>query len=238
MFTRILHKNNPLSRPLRHEMKYILDAGHYEILKRRCAAVMQEDANTKVDGYRVTSLYLEDVYRSAYNDKLLGVLNRRKYRVRAYNLSTDKITLETKFKENEFVFKKAAALTHEEYKMLLAGDYAFCDGREDLKDFYAAAVSKRLRPSVITDYYRTAFIAEAGNVRVTFDRELSTSLDTLDMFEATYSPVLDGVVLEIKYDRFIPSYISEIFSGLPLLAEPVSKFVLCTEKYLEVKKSV
>ena len=196
---------------------------------------MREDENAEDGGYRVTSLYFEDVYRSSYNDKLNGLMKRSKYRIRAYNLSPERITLEGKFKDGEYVYKKKAALSRDEYNMILAGDYSFCPENKSLRDFYARAVTQRLRPSVITDYYREAFTSEAGNVRITFDKNISAGFG-LDMFKAQYSPVFGGVVLEIKYDGFIPSYIQELFSGFPLLPVPFSKFALCTDKILEVSK--
>jgi hypothetical protein len=239
MFTKFLHKS---SGGIRHENKYLLTRGTYEILRRRCASVMKRDENSQGDGgYRVTTLYFDDVYRSAYKDKLGGYLKRKKFRIRAYNLSPERISLEGKFKEDEFIKKKSALLTLDEYKAALAGDYSFCEGRQEdiMRHFCAEAKTAGLKPAVITDYFRDAFTADAGNVRVTFDRELSTSLGTADIFAASYSPVLcgsDNVVLEIKYDRFIPLYIQELFSGIPLMSKPVSKYVLCYDKYLEVNK--
>jgi hypothetical protein len=240
MFTKFLHRSPD---GIRHENKYTLPLGVCEILKNRCAAVMKRDENSQEDGgYRVTSLYFDDVYKTAYKDKLGGFLQRKKFRIRAYNLSPGRISLEGKYKEGEFIKKKSALLTLDEYKAVLKGDYAFCSEKPDseiLRHFYSEARTMGLKPAVITDYFRDAFTAESGNVRVTFDRGLSTSLGSLDMFEASYSPVCafsENVVLEIKYDRFIPLHIQEIFSGIPLMSKPVSKYVLCYDRILEVNK--
>ena len=223
----------------RHEKKYLLTYGVYEVLKRRCGAVMNTDNNAKDGGYRVTSLYFDDMYRTAYNDKLNGYLKRCKYRVRAYNLSPERITLEAKIKEGEYIRKKSAPLTLIEYSAMLNSDYSFCEGRRDnefLQNFYAYARISNLRPAFITDYFREAFVAETGNVRVTFDRGLSAGFGTADMFKAAYSQVTDGVVLEVKYDRFIPSYIEELITGFPMMSEPVSKFILSAHKNTDVSK--
>jgi SPX domain protein involved in polyphosphate accumulation len=238
MFTKFLPQS-PAG--VRHENKYLLTRGVYEILKSRCAAVMKADENSREDGgYRVTSLYFDDVYRTAYRDKLGGFLKRKKFRIRVYNLSPERITLEGKFKEAEYIKKKSALLTPREYKAILNGEFSVLEQNTDfLRHFLAEAKTAGLKPAVITDYYRDAFTAEAGNVRVTFDRELSTSLGSHDMFEASYSPVFsspDDVVLEIKYDRFIPLYIQELFSGIPIMSKPVSKYVLCYNRFLEVNK--
>jgi hypothetical protein len=243
MFTRFLHKTPS---GVRHEIKYVINSGVCEILRRRCAAVMQTDKHASNGGYRVTSLYFDDVYGTAYNDKLTGILKRKKFRIRAYNLSPDRITLEGKYKEGDYIKKKSAILTLEEYKAIISGG-AHCASAESpansaeiIQDFRSDTAMHGLKPAVITDYYREAFTAEAGNVRITFDKNLQTGFGSCDMFEATYSPVKDfynQAVLEIKYDRFLPSYIQELFSGFPLMSKPVSKYILCANQILEVNKT-
>jgi len=238
MFTNILHKSPG---GVRHEYKFALPSEAYEILRNRMRAVLKTDENAdESGGYRVTSLYFDDVYGTAYKDKLGGFLQRKKFRVRAYNLSPERISLECKFKGGEFIKKKSALLTPEEYHALVRGDYNFCLDRQEsevLKDFYFTSRTAGLKPAAITDYYREAFTAEAGNVRITFDSNVSAGLGTFDMFEARYTPVKSEIVLEIKYDRFIPSYILELFSGFPLIAEPISKYILCANQALEVNKA-
>jgi len=238
MFTNILHKSPG---GVRHENKFALSPGVYEILRNRMRAVMKQDEHaTDGGGYRVTSLYFDDIYGTAYKDKLGGFLQRKKFRVRAYNLSPERINLECKFKSGEFIRKKSALLTPDEYHALVNCNYDFCLKRQDsevLKDFYFTARTAGLKPAAITDYYREAFTAEAGNVRITFDSNVSAGLGTFDMFKARYTPVKSEIVLEIKYDRFIPSYIQELFSGFPLTAEPISKYILCANQALEVNKA-
>ncbi|MCL2698610.1 MAG: polyphosphate polymerase domain-containing protein [Oscillospiraceae bacterium] len=244
MFKNFLHKGlAETDEKLRHEKKYSINAGVYEIFRGRCAALMQKDEHSTDGGdYRVTSLYLEDVHRNAYKDKKNGYSSRKKYRIRVYNLSPERITLEVKYKEGEHVCKKSGQLTLEEYGKILGGDYSFCldKGSDVLRDFYAYAARNGLRPAVITDYFRDAYTLNAGNVRVTFDRKVSAGFGSTDVFKASYVPVMNplenDVVLEIKYDRFIPSYIQELFTGFPLMPEPVSKYVLCADKILEVNK--
>jgi hypothetical protein len=244
MFTNFLHKS-PVG--IRHEIKYTLNSGVCEVLRRRVAAVMKTDKHADDGGgYRVTSLYFDDIYGTAYNDKLTGILSRKKFRIRAYNLSPGRINLECKLKEGDYIKKKSALLTPDEYKKLIK--FPSLEGcreaagwsSEVLQDFYSNIAMHGLKPAVITDYYREAYIADAGNVRITFDKNLQTGYGSCDMFEASYSPVKDyynSAVLEIKYDRFLPSYIQELFSGFPLMSKPVSKYILCANQILEVNKT-
>ena len=57
---------------------------------------MKPDAHASGGRYRITSLYFDDIYGTGYNDKLNGVLNRKKYRIRTYNFDKNFIRLEEK----------------------------------------------------------------------------------------------------------------------------------------------
>jgi len=230
-------------RILRHELKYIIREAAYLSLKSRIRAAMKPDvhADAKSGLYRVTSLYFDDAYRSAYNDKLAGIEKRRKFRIRAYNLEPETLRLEIKYKDGEYVSKKSAKITYEQYAAMLKGEYRLEESRineadEVAEEFLISHKLTRQRPSVITDYFRDAYVCAAGNVRVTFDARLSTCLNGLDMFRAKASPVLSDIILEIKYDRFLPAHIADLFSGYDLYRQNASKFILCTQKLTEVKK--
>ena len=109
----------------RREIKYRINGGTYHLLRQRFAAVMSRDDHARNGTYRVTSLYFDDVYGTAYRDKVNGVLKRKKYRIRAYDLGKDVIHLEEKIKHDNVGYKKSIPLTFEEYNSLLAGDYGF-----------------------------------------------------------------------------------------------------------------
>jgi len=220
----------------RHELKYLIPESAYTPIKNRVRAVMKADSHA--ERYRVTSLYFDDIYRSAYNDKLAGAKERRKFRVRAYELDKATLRFEIKYKDGEYAAKKSAPITPEQYAMILKGDYGFAENAEftALDYLYVSDKLTRPRPVILTDYYREAYVCGAGNVRVTFDSLLSTCHDTLDMFAARFSRVLSGVILEIKYDAFLPAHIADLFSGFTLYRESASKFMFCADKLTEVKR--
>ena len=78
----------------------------------------------------------------------------------------------------------------------------------------------------------SAFLHPAGNVRITLDREVCAS-----RFENSLTddflplPVLeDGMsVLEVKFDEFLPPYISGLLEDIPKIHCSVSKFCLCAQ---------
>lgn len=225
----------------RHELKYSINSGIYAILKGRLDAVMEKDINTADGKYRVTSLYFDNVYKTAYRDKLSGAMNRKKFRIRTYNLDPSHIRLEEKVKDDDVGYKKTAILTLDEYNSILNGNTAFmCEERFSetaAEDFFTSCCASGLKPSVIVDYVREPYVCQAGNVRITLDSRLSVCYNTFDIFDsnAVYIPVFKGneAVLEVKYDNFLPSYIQELLSGLPIMQESVSKFVLCTDKAVQ-----
>lgn len=221
----------------RHELKYRISRGSYEILRGRLKAAARPDPNAENGWYRVTSLYFDDAYRTAYRDKLNGVHSRRKFRIRTYNLDPALIRLEEKCKNGDVGYKKSAVLSLSEYRALLSGAADFLSGERfagtAAEDFLWANAAARLSPAVVVDYLREPYVCAAGNVRITFDLRIAAG-NTRDLFDPALrlTPVLpnDEAVLEIKYDRFLPLYIEELLSGVPLLYESLSKFVLCSDR--------
>ncbi|MDE6725788.1 MAG: polyphosphate polymerase domain-containing protein [Ruminiclostridium sp.] len=230
----------------RHEMKYIINSGYYHILRSRLKAAMKPDPHGDDGVYRITSLYFDDIFRTAYNDKLLGLDVRKKYRIRYYSLSSSVIRLEVKEKKGEMVCKRSVPLGYEEYQSILKGRAEFFNKDSFIdtagEEFYISHNLTALSPAVLVDYIREAYICPAGNVRITFDSSLKTSLHADPLGDsgkdADFINVFNGgeIILEVKYDSFIPSYISDLISGIPLTRESVSKFVLCSDKLTEVSK--
>ena len=225
----------------RHEIKYRINGGTYHILRRRFASVMQPDTHTKNGLYRVTSLYFDDVYRTAYRDKVNGVLKRKKYRVRAYDLDKGIINLEEKIKHNTVGYKKSVPITEDEYRRMLAGDFGFFADEKYADtaggDMFASDCSAHLMPAVIVDYIREPFVYSPGNVRVTFDMMISACTNSFDMFspDCVYENVMpdNDIVLEIKFDNFLPDHILHLLTDISTTQESVSKYILCSDKLLE-----
>ena len=80
----------------------------------------------------------------------------------------------------------------------------------------------------------------AGNVRVTFDMKISACINGYDMFAPgnIYEDVMPDkdIVLEVKYDSFIPDHILQLLTGITTVQESVSKYILCSDKLNEKYK--
>lgn len=228
-------------RHLRHELKYIIDEGTYRLLIARLAPLMMPDKFGKNGEYRVTSLYFDDIYGSGYNDKVSGMATRRKFRIRSYDLNDSRIMLEAKHKDDNYVSKLSKQLTTEQYHSLLKGDCSFMkehDWEEDVfGEYYRSNLVAGLKPKVIVDYSRHAFVYPHGNVRITFDKKLSACYNTVDMFaeNAFYSPIYSReIILEIKYDNYLPSSIQAVIQGINSPKQSVSKYIICSDRLTEV----
>jgi len=222
---------------LRHEFKFYIDQKTYQILRQRISVVARPDENSKSeDGYLISSLYFDDYRNSALNDKIDGDRFRKKFRIRAYEHDPGLIKLESKAKLDSWTSKESTLLTLEEYQKILAEDVDFLILKEDplCKELYSLMKTKLLKPKVIVEYEREAYVVNEGNVRLTFDKQLRSSINGLDIFDPSvvYSAALpeDLLVFEVKYDDFIPKHIRALINGQSMQRYAVSKYVICKKR--------
>ena len=220
--------------PLRHELKYHITPAELTVLRGVLAPVMQLDPNGNENNeYHIRSLYFDTINDDALEEKIAGVGNRKKYRIRIYNFSDIVIKLECKSKYGDLISKQSVSIPRELAEQLIAGDP---DGLQRMRhplfhDVYREMRTRLLRPAVIVDYVREAYIHQAEEVRITFDKQVRTGLYSVDMFNPqipTY-PVFDDPVeiLEVKFDEFLPSYLQSILSGITAQRSAVSKYTWC-----------
>lgn len=226
------------NKTLRHELKYYISRRIYMALSQRLKFFMRQDSyRAEYEGYHVRSLYFDDIHDSALYEKNFGVFKRQKYRIRIYNKSDSKIRLERKSKFGQNICKETAILTREEYEKLVLlqhPDFLIRSDNELKKNFYSEIKQNLMKPKVIVDYEREAYLLEAGNVRITFDKNLRAGLNSVDIFDEKLVTVgiLEGpvMILEIKYDDFLPGYISQLMQFSSHSISAISKYVLCREK--------
>lgn len=220
----------------RHEWKYLIDTAQKELICQRLSPFLQLDKHAANGGYMIRSLYFDDYFNTAYEEKDAGVLERKKYRIRIYNCSDSSIKLERKKKFGSYIYKEAATLTRDEVYKILDGDYEFLlQSKYPLcREFYYECVSNVMRPRTIVDYDREPWILDEGTVRITFDMDVRAAVGSYDIFDATLPalPVLeDGkCVMEVKYTEFLPKFVRDVLPDRASEFTAVSKYVLCYEK--------
>ena len=217
----------------RHEYKYLISRQSAELLKLRLPHVMRPDPHAGPTGqYTIRSLYFDDVNFSALEEKVSGVDNRTKFRIRCYNYLDNYFKLEKKEKKGHLTRKTARRISREEVLRLqketgvpLERD---CDLAEELRlrNRQQGAV-----PVVLVDYDRTPFVSVYGNTRITLDENLRTIPYVHDIFAPGHPamPVMepDQVILEVKFDDFLPGYLDACLADIPKVPMAISKFAMC-----------
>ena len=220
----------------RHELKYLISWADKAELTTRMSPVLKLDPHATNGGYFIRSLYFDDYWNTAYEEKDAGVLLRKKYRIRIYNCSDRSIKLERKKKFGSYIYKEAAPLTHAEFDAILAGDYDFLlhSPHRLCQEFYTECVCNVLRPRVIVDYDREPWIMDAGTVRVTFDQDVRAAVGSWGIFDPALPtlPVLEPgkLVMEVKFTEYLPQIVRDILSPRAQELTAVSKYVLCCDK--------
>lgn len=221
---------------IRNELKFYITYSEYLVLRDRLHAIMPLDnnANNEMRTYHIRSLYFDDIYNTAMWEKMDGVQTRKKWRIRIYNFSDKKISLEKKGKFDKYTTKESAKLTRYQVDQMINNkEYGFLLSSRNplLEEFYADIRTKLLRPIVVVDYIREPYVFPAGNVRITFDMNLHTGNFSTDLFRKDMMPIPvmepELMVLEIKYTSALAPHIRDILNTTNGLRSAISKYAIC-----------
>lgn len=225
---------SPKEPKFRHEFKYLCTDMQLAILKTRLMNIMAKDSHVGPNGvYHIRSLYFDD-----YNDRCFwenedGVAPREKYRIRIYENSNARISLECKRKENDKIHKSSCRLSMEQFEYLAYGKGSLSlDSLPQLaQKLQVLKMTTGMVPRVIVEYERTPYVYKNGNVRVTFDRNItsSTQVDQFFNSETKKRPILPSgmQLLEVKYDEYLPDPIYHALMLDNMQRTNFSKYYLC-----------
>ncbi len=218
----------------RHEFKYPISSTELAVLEYRVKGLLSKDSHVGPTGkYIISSLYFDDYDDSFFYENENGTDPREKFRIRIYNHDSSRISLECKRKERGKTLKSACFLTREQVERILNGEILETseDSSPALNKFVNLQRSRGLKPKVIVEYERIPYIYKAGNVRVTFDTNLSSSTEIRKFFSGDYlkRPVMPAgmQLLEVKYDEFLPDYIYRVMQLGNMTQTAFSKYYLC-----------
>lgn len=111
--------------PLRHELKFFINEMQYHLLRNALERTLDRDPNGDENNeYHIRSLYFDTVWNTALYDKIDGVQNRDKYRIRIYNFSDRMIKMECKTKVGSLISKRSLSIPRDLCEQLMAGDPA------------------------------------------------------------------------------------------------------------------
>ena len=216
----------------RHEWKHVINYADMLVLRARPRAVARPDPHAEDGRYFIRSLYFDTPDDKALREKIDGVNMREKFRIRYYNSDLSLIHLEKKSKRNGLGTKYSAELTEAEVQKILDGDIDFLMESDQslLQELYVKMRYQGLRPRTIVDYMREPFIYDAGNVRVTLDYDLRTSLHCEHFLEPDCVTIPAGgapIILEVKWDEFLPSIIRDAVQLPGRRESAFSKYAQC-----------
>lgn len=211
----------------RHELKHYITHSDVLQLRSRLYPIAKPDAHATDGGYRVRSLYFDNYQDKAFREKVEGVDDREKFRLRFYQDDISFIRLEKKSKHGGICFKESAPITVEQCQCLLDGRWRKLEGSSGLLlELYTKMQCQHLRPKTIVDYWREAYVYPAGNVRVTLDTDIRSSTRVSAFLEPKIPaiPLPNVRILEVKYDCFLPELIRGMVSLTSRQSTAFSKY--------------
>ena len=217
---------------LRQEKKYAVNIADGAVLRRHLEPVMHADAHNGPQGYGIRSLYFDTPDDQDFQDKIDGLELRRKIRLRIYSPRSDFAMLEMKQKEGPYQRKRSLRLSREDAQRLCRGDYRPLQAYEDpfAAECYGLMHCRCYRPKAVVEYRRQAFVARENHIRITLDSRIVATESELDLFSERLPmyPVMDPfhMVLEVKYNGFLLSYIKDLLNLVERSELSVSKYCL------------
>ena len=212
----------------RHEIKYIISYSEFLYLRKKLDDLLEIDRNQL--GYMIRSMYFDSINDDDYYEKLSGEVNRKKIRLRIYDKEGGLVKLEIKQKYDIHQLKESLVINKQEAQKLIDGEYSFLlDYNNDIANkIYTIMTEGYYRPKVIIEYNRIAYTS-SGGTRVTFDFDIKRSYDYDNFFkDINYLDLTDkkDIILEIKYDRFLELYITDIINNVIVRGQSVSKYIM------------
>lgn len=221
---------------VRHEEKYIIDYRQYLTLKHRAMQILTPDPHGDHGSYVINSIYYDDPLNNALYEKLDGLPEHSKFRIRTYDYSDRVIKLERKDKHGILTEKTDAPITRQQIALLDGTATQLSAFPDDAYDLAVQIQARGLQGKIAVRYRRDAFFHPGSDFRLTFDTELEAigpDAEALFNSEVRGVPVLDGnsVIMEIKYGAYIPNFARKL-TNVYCRQLSVSKYALCREKLL------
>ena len=222
----------------RFELKYLITLQQAEKFKGALRAYMRPDEHGLDNGrYALTSLYYDSPDLRCYWEKEYGIRFRRKLRLRRYEngetlTEETPIFVEIKQRVDRVTQKRRVMLPYGEALRLCNDRQMPEQNHEDkavIEEIYVYLWQYNLRPVSLVRYDRQAFIGTAYDLglRVTFDTALTFQAYPLHLHETPQGlPMLPAnmVVMEVKVNERIPSWLTELIADHNLRLERVSKY--------------
>ena len=133
---------------------------------------------------------------------------------------------------NGLCHKNRTEISKEQVKLILDGEYAWMikSGNKLVEELYSKMMVQGLRPKNIVDYTREPFVFAPGNVRITLDYNIRTGMNSTDFLnpECVTVPAGDApIILEVKWDEYLPDIIRDVVQLTNCRSGAFSKYAAC-----------
>lgn len=213
----------------RFEYKYLISYVDYYKVIEAVKTMLIHDKHGEEDNYPVNSIYIDDIQFTGAADKAFGNQFHKKYRIRFYH-SLESKKLELKEKTGDESVKYACDINDEVYEGILTQDLDVLEKNfEDplIRRYTLDMLRHNLEPKCNIKYFREAYRDETDNLRITFDHSVSVERFSNDFSNEYLKLMKDStLILEIKYEHFLPKYIKSILKGITLNQIAYSKYFM------------
>lgn len=221
----------------RHELKYFISFSNQKILAGVLENTLERDPNGDENNeYWIRSLYFDTVENDDYYDKEIGVMERKKIRLRIYDVNQPRVKIEIKNKYDQYMLKETASLDRDDTLALINGDrdVLLKHNNPILNKVYYFMSRDLYRPAIVVDYDREAYVGPIEDIRVTFDKNIRAGSVDFNLFDPglNLQPVFEEptMVVEVKYNHFLPTWIKDILGSCQSERYAISKY--CLGRYL------
>lgn len=216
----------------REEKKYVCNLPELTYIKNVLTGVMQGDPFQGYEPYLVRSLYFDSYSDVDYVEKDHGLSERKKVRIRVYDHNAKKAKLELKAKSGCMQRKQSLTITREDAIALIDGRYEVLRSySEEFAMYMYNLMSINLyKPKTMIEYDRVALTAPVNNIRLTIDSKVRANEGCFDLFakDVNCYQVISPTkgILEVKYNKFLLSYIKEALRCVNNIESSASKYTL------------
>lgn len=250
----------------RFEYKYIVSNSLIPVIREMIAPYIDLDSHVEhkeTHQYSVRSIYFDTPNFDYYFDKLEGVGNRKKVRLRVYHENTDESLafLEVKKKYEVPLIKNRAPLKSENIlelfqsgntnNIVIDGLNQFKNSKDFASSFFYYMYAESLEPVILISYDREPYNSKFDpTTRVTFDKNLRSypypNLEDIYRDDILVSSMRGQFILEVKFNHVFPNWMKTIIAQFNLRSEAVSKYIMSIDshnmlarhnKYFTISKS-
>jgi len=206
-------------RVFRKEIKYVMDYIEAQKIEGIISKVLSKDKHSDQEAYFIRSLYFDSINNHDFNSKMNGDEERKKIRLRLYDLQTEWVKIEIKYKKNINQIKESILISRQDAKALIGCHYGVLLKYENdiASKLYNIMTIGQYRPVVIVDYYRRAYLHKENDLRITFDMDIRQTEANFNIFDESLvlNPIFpeEDLVLEVKYDNEMYGWVRELLKG-------------------------